>query len=92
MRQAIVTKYLGPTNHRGARVKATAQAGTVTVPWDHGVDHDENHLKAATALAWKFGWLDDGSKLHGGACPSGDGYCFVLVAPAALESTLKGGK
>ena len=26
MRQAIVTKYLGPTNTRGSRVKATAAA------------------------------------------------------------------
>ncbi len=34
IRQAIVTKYLGPTDHRGARVKATSYAATITVSWD----------------------------------------------------------
>jgi hypothetical protein len=34
MRQAIVTRYLGATDYRGARVKATAYAGSVTLPWD----------------------------------------------------------
>lgn len=31
MKQAIVTKFLGPTNYRGSRVKATCQAGSVTI-------------------------------------------------------------
>jgi hypothetical protein len=85
MRQAIVTKFLGPTDHRGSRIKATAEAGSITVSWDHGLGVEENHLKAATALAWRFGWLDDGSKLHGGTLPSNDGYAFVMVAPPAIR-------
>jgi ribosome-binding protein aMBF1 (putative translation factor) len=32
MRQAIKTKYLGPSNVRGARVKASSDAGSVTLP------------------------------------------------------------
>lgn len=31
MRQAISTKYIGPTNYRSARVKASCEAGSVTV-------------------------------------------------------------
>lgn len=78
MRQAIVTKYLGPTDHRGSRVLVKAQAGKLTIPWDDGLDVYENHLKAATAFAWKYGWLASG-EIHGGALPSGTGYCFVIV-------------
>lgn len=78
MMQAIVTKYHGPTNHRGARVTARAQAGRVTIPWSHELDIDENHRKAATVLAFKFGWSDH-SDLVGGALPDDTGYCFVMV-------------
>lgn len=84
MRQAITTKYLGATNHRGSRVVARAQAGRITIPWDDALDVAENHLKAATALAWKYGWLDF-SALVGGAMPDGAGYCFVLVAKGRVN-------
>jgi len=83
MRQAIVTKYLGPTNHRGSRIKATATAGTVTVPWDSAQGVDENHERAARALAQRFNWLDRNT-LAGGCLP-GSVYahcCFVLIAKA----------
>ena len=56
MHQAITTKYLGPTYTRGSRVKATCQAGSVTVPWDHAKNSDENHTAAAVALCKRFGW------------------------------------
>ncbi len=85
MRQAIVTKYLGPTNHRGSRVKATAQAGSMVYSWDDALDADENHAKAATAYAESKEWLwknADGTpsmRLVGGAMPDGSGYCFVLI-------------
>lgn len=55
--QAIQTKYFGPTNARGSRIKATAPAGSMTVPYDHALNIDQNHKAAATALANKFGWL-----------------------------------
>jgi len=60
MRQAIVTKWLGPTNHKGSRVRASCDAGTLTVSWDHeigvGDNHRANHRAAALALAEKLGW------------------------------------
>jgi len=70
--QAITTKYLGPTNTRGSRVKATCQAGSVTIEWDDALNSDQNHNAAATALIEKWGWcgkwlegvLTDGSHVY----------------------------
>lgn len=73
MRQAIVTKYIGPTNHRGARIKATASAGSITVPYAYELEIQAAHEAAARALADKFGWV--GNMVGGGTL---DGYCFVF--------------
>ena len=58
----ILTKYMGPTNCRGSRVKASHYRDsdtqwTKTIFWDHYLSSDENHLKAAEALvkSWPFG-------------------------------------
>ena len=81
MRQAITTKYLGPTNHKGARVRARNAAGhTVTLGWDHGLESKQNHIEAAKALAMKLGWESD--RWYGGSM--GVGYVFVEALPSAL--------
>ena len=67
-RQAIVTKYHGPTNTHGDRVSATAQAGRIYVEWDHDLSSDENHAVAARAFAAKWDW--DGP-WYGGCLPDG---------------------
>jgi len=64
--QAIQTKYLPARNTKGARIKAVAWAGQHTQAYDHSQNLEDNHLGAATALAEKFGWLEDHA-LHGGA-------------------------
>lgn len=56
MFQAIQVKYLGPTNYRGSRYKATAAAGSVTVPADDARSIEGNVIAAAQALCDKFGW------------------------------------
>lgn len=78
--QAITTKYLAPTNARGARIKATAAAGSVTVPYDHAFSVFENHHAAALAFAHKYGWLGDGADrgYAMGALPNG-GYVLAFV-------------
>ena len=76
MRQAIETKYLGPTNNRGARVKAMAQAGSVIVPWDHSLNVEDNHTVAAYTLAKKYGWV---CEWEGGANAKGTGNVYVAV-------------
>lgn len=52
--QAIQTKYLSPTNTKGARIKATCARGTVIIPWDHALNTDKNHRLAAKQLCAKF--------------------------------------
>lgn len=78
--QAIVTKFLGPTNVRGSRVKATCEAGSVTLSWDHALNSEGNHDAAAKALAHKLGW-DKGwhGELVGGGLPDTTGNCYVFV-------------
>ncbi len=73
MYMAIQTKFLGPTNHRGARIKAVSDAGSLTLSWDYELGVQENHHTAAFALAERMGWPTD---LIGGTLP-GSGYVFV---------------
>lgn len=49
----ITTKFLGATNFRDKRVRATFHTGdlTIVVPWNHELDTGENHLAAAKKLA-----------------------------------------
>lgn len=55
--QAIETKYLGPTNSRGSRIKATSASGIcVTVGYKSQLSSDENHVEAAKLLCRKLGW------------------------------------
>jgi len=78
MRQFITTKYLGPTNSRGPRLKAFASGSfsgyrpTLTVGWDHGLSPDENHRAVAFALAKRLGW--SGRWIAGGSV---DGNVYV---------------
>ena len=75
MFQAIQVKYLGPTNYRGSRYKATAAAGSVTVPADDALSTEGNVIAAAQALRYKFGW--NGSMVYGQLA---DGS-YVFVQP-----------
>lgn len=61
--QAIVTKYLCPTNVRVSRYKATAQVGSVTVSADDALSLDENHAAVCAALCKK---LDDANEVKYG--------------------------
>lgn len=51
-RRTIQTKYVGPTDSRGARIKATCSHGSaITIPYDSSLNGRENHDAAAIALA-----------------------------------------
>ncbi len=75
IRQAITTTYKGPTNHRGARIVARAQAGSITVPYAYDSEIAENHVAAAKALQAKWEWA---GSLVTGVNHDGD-YVHVLV-------------
>jgi hypothetical protein len=72
--QAITTKYIGPTNVRGSRVKALSAAKNITLHWDYALNPDDNHRVAAETLAEKLGW--EGC-WYGGSLPGGNGNCYV---------------
>jgi hypothetical protein len=74
--QAIETRYLGATNTKGGRIKATAWAGSITIGYNHALDTQDNHRAAANALIAKMGW--SGTFAQGGNV-KGDGYYFVNV-------------
>jgi len=59
MRQVIKTKYLGPTNYRSSRVKASCEALTLTVPWDDALSVDENHKFAINQVFLRLRWNED---------------------------------
>jgi len=56
--QAITTKYFGPGNARGSRLKAECDRGSLTVEWDYSQGVDENHARAARALLDRFALED----------------------------------
>lgn len=73
MRQAIIAKTLGPTNHRGMRIKVSCSAKTVIYSWDYEKDPSENHINAIIRLAIELEWFPQkGTKLTFGQLP--DGY------------------
>ena len=75
--QAIQTRYLSPTNSRGARIKAWAAAGSITIPYPHELSGQACHRKAAEALAAKCQWdTPFYGQLLGGQLENGD-YAFV---------------
>ncbi len=76
--QTITTKYLGPTNHRGSRYKATHTGNytSVTLDADYSMTAEANHVEAALALAEKLEWEGDYVGGH-----TQDGMVFVNSDP-----------
>ena len=68
--KAIVTKYHGPSNVKGARYSATAESGNrIIQSADDSVSSEANHALAAVALCNKLGWKGE---LVSGGLPNGD--------------------
>lgn len=87
--QAIETRYYGPTNFRGSRIRATCEAGTVTVSYDYALDLEENHDAAARALIRKLKWTD--RHWVRGMLKNARGNVYVMVAKHG-GSSLKMGR
>ena len=77
--QAIETRFLCPTNTRGARIKAITESGlSVTVHYDHELSGSDAHWPAALALATKLGW--HGEWVACSVDSATRGYVFALVS------------
>lgn len=77
--QAIETRYLFPTNTKGARIKASTYGANIIIPYDYALDVQDNHCAAQLALRHKLGW--QGKYAQGGNA-KGNGYVFVNVEGA----------
>lgn len=71
---AIETKYLGPTNTKGARIKAFTESASITKNYDHSLTSFDNKAEAARALCEKLGWE---GHLVGGGTKTGEAFVFV---------------
>ena|SRR5271157_645891 len=61
--ETVHTKYLGPTNNRGSRIKGTMIGGkTITVPYTYEGNALDNHAALAAKLlgTTKLACTDDG--------------------------------
>ncbi len=70
--QAIQTKYIAPSNNKGARIQAISYAKTIVLPYAYELDNEANHklvcMTLMEVLGWEFaintGQLKDGSYVH----------------------------
>lgn len=89
--QAIITKYMGPTNTKGARIKATCESGSLTISYDHDLDSDGNHRAAAEALCAKIGLVSSLTNMYTslsqGHLPNGN-HVFTFI-PKVYEDAKK---
>jgi hypothetical protein len=69
--QAIRTQYKGPTNTRGSRIIATSFKARTIMPYDHELDIDDNHRRAAELHAAKSWRTDAPVRLTSGTLPDG---------------------
>lgn len=61
--QAIRTRFFGPTNTRGACIKADCDAGSVTIPYPYECNTTDAHRMAAKAMLEKL--AKEAVKRHG---------------------------
>ena len=77
---AVETTYLGPTDHRGPRVKATMAdlpRGTAVIGYDHSLNTDAAHLAAALHLMGQ--WFEGESLQVIGYTDTAKGFLFWLA-------------
>lgn len=81
---AIHTKFIGPTNTRGARIKAyTADWGdrkgfTATIAYPYQLSGEQCHFEAVKALVKKNGLDWNLKDMRYGDSEDGRGFCFCF--------------
>ena len=83
--QAIVVKYLGPTNRKGSRYKAYCNCGSITLPINHALNAPENRDKTVKALISKLNWQDHKGRWYSGETQNNDAvYVFAYASETNL--------
>ena len=76
----IRTRYIGPTNTRGSRIRATNGARSVTIPYPHELSAEDAHIEAADKLIMVLHQHDEDRVEYAVArSTKDDGYCFYRV-------------
>lgn len=73
----IKTKCLSATNHKGARIKASANGFTATISYPHAESYENAHFEAVKALIAKHSLDWDISNMGYGSDENGD-YFFTF--------------
>lgn len=74
---AIQTKYLGPTNSRGSRIKAwTASGFSVTIAYPYELSYEKCHFQAVKALVEKHNLDWNLDNMRYGGIQQGYVFCF----------------
>lgn len=75
---AIQTKYISPTNSRGARIKAWTDTGfSVYISYPHEHSHEVCHYQAVKALVEKHKLDWDLTAMRYGGTEKGYVFCFA---------------
>lgn len=74
--QTIETRYYGPTNRLGSRVRAWTSGGgpSVWLDWDLEANREENYMRAARLLKERMGWS---GTMAGGDVKNGMVFVFI---------------
>jgi hypothetical protein len=85
---AIQTKYLGPTNTRGSRIKAWTDSGfSATISYPHELSYELCHFEAVKALVAKHNLAWDLTDMRYGGTEKGYVFCFansIVEQPATV--------
>lgn len=84
MAYTIITRFLGPTNHRGSRVKASVghdPRRSLTLDWEHALNPTLNHVLAAEQLAIREGFAGQWTMGE-----TADSYVFVTMGAARFTT------
>lgn len=75
--QAIITRYHGPTENRGARISASTYKHRTYISYPHELNQEKAHMEAARAHMLKMGWS---GTMQSGGLPNGDMvHCFIDI-------------
>ena len=82
--KAILTRYHGPSNVKGARISASDSAkNRIILSWDHALNASTNHAVAAQALCYKMKWEGE---LIGGGLSDGDMVWTFAKSPDRITA------
>lgn len=82
MAQALITKFVAPTDKRGPRVSVKGWINSALYQWDEALSVEENHSIAAAHYVYELNKERAGdyqwSIISGGSMPDSSGYAFII--------------